>query len=241
MRFLEGVFAAGLAVAALAAAGPAAAEAEQRTVLVRGVGSAAAAPDMATVEAGVATAAATAAEALAGNSAAMAAVFEALREAGIAERDMRTVDFSISPRYADRRMDEPDDGPPRIVGYRVDNAVSVRVRDLGQLGPLLDTLVSSGANRISAISFGIADEAEVLAEARRAAVRDAAGKARLYAEAAGVALGPVLAIDDTGGGMPRPAPMRRAAAMDATAVPVAGGETTVTASVTITWAIADGR
>lgn len=223
-----------LAALAVPAADALAQQQRSGTVRVTGHGAVAAVPDMASVEAGVETVAATAAEALADNTARMAEVFATLGEAGIAERDMRTADFRIVPVTADRQRD--GDGAPAVTGYRVENAVLARVRDLRSLGPLLDRLVGSGANRIRSIRFEIAAEEELLAEARRQAVENAIGKAELYAEAAGIVLGPVIGIDDAGGGIPRPAELR-AMPMDAASVPIAAGETSVTASVVMTWRI----
>lgn len=229
------IAAAGLALLPLVAAAiPAEAQRMGRTIVVEGSGMATAAPDMATVTAGVETAAETAADALRANGEAMRRVFERLEAAGIDRRDIATTSFDVDPRYADRRS--AGDQAPRIVGYRVSNDVVVRVRQLDSLGTLLDALVSAGANRIGSIAFGLADPDELEDEARRAAVADATRKARLYAEAAGVDLGPLLRIDDTswrGGPVPRP-DMR---ALAAEAVPIAEGERAVTAGVRMVWRI----
>lgn len=238
-----GPFARALAVAAvatlplLATAGKAEAQRMGRTIVVEGSGVATAAPDMARVVAGVETAAETADAALAANGRAMEAVFAALEAAGIPERRIATADFDVIPRYPDRRAEGED--ATRIAGYTVRNQVVVTVEPIAALGPLLDRLVAAGANRIERIAFGLADPEPVLAEARRAAVADATARARLYADAAGVALGPVLGIDDTGGGGPGPRPAMRAMAMDAApAVPIAEGERSVSARVRMVWRIA---
>ena len=233
---LDRLFLAGaLAVfAAVASTGAAEAQRMSRTIVVDGTGTASAVPDVAAVSAGVETAAETAAAALAENSEAMRALFAELATAGVERRDIRTSDFSISPRYPDYR----DGGgtAPRIVGYVVNNNVTVTVRKIEDLGRLIDALVRTGANRINSIEFRVADEASLLAEARRKAVADATARARLYAEAAGVTLGPVVRIDDTGSG-PSPRPQLRAMAMEASAPPIAEGENTITASVKMTFRI----
>ncbi len=107
------------------------------------------------------------------------------------------------------------------------------------LGPILDTLVQSGSNQINGIAFGIDEPKKVLDEARKKAVADARAKAELYAKAAGVALGRVVQISESSAVMP-PVPMMRmaveAAAQDAS-VPIAAGQQTVSANVSITYEI----
>jgi uncharacterized protein YggE len=118
------------------------------------------------------------------------------------------------------------------------NVVTIRARDLDRLGALLDAVVTTGANQLNSLTFGLSDPQPATDEARKRAVADARARAALYAEAAGVALGPILSITEGGGYQP-PQPMyRRELAMDA-GVPVAGGEVSVSASVTITYAIGE--
>jgi len=122
------------------------------------------------------------------------------------------------------------------VGYEVSNTVSVTV-GLDKTGPVLDALVASGANQIGGISFSIHDPKPLLDQARADAVKDALEKAQLYAHAAGVSLGPILAIQE--GGSYAPQPQFKAMAMRglAQAMPIAGGEESLSASVSITWAL----
>jgi uncharacterized protein YggE len=110
---------------------------------------------------------------------------------------------------------------------------------LKNLGPILDTLVQSGSNQIGGITFGIDEPKKVLNEARKKAVADARAKAELYAEAAGVSLGRVVQISEQSAITP-PMPMMRMAvetvAQDAS-VPIAAGQQTVSATVSITYEI----
>lgn len=224
-----------LALAALAAcalalpAAPRAAEPPVPTLSVSGTGQATVSPDMASVSLGVVATGATAAEALAANSAAMQAVFDLVAAEEIEGRDVQTSQFSLGPIW-----ESPEDGEPRITGYQAYNIVTVRVRDLSRLGSFLDAVTQAGANQINAIAFEVSDSSAALEAARRAAVADALGKARLYAEAAGVTLGRLLALVESGPVMPAP---RMAMRAEAVAVPVAEGEATITASVTLTFAI----
>ena len=113
--------------------GTAAAAQEGPTITVRGEGSVAAAPDMATVMLGVTTEAGTAAEALDRNSRAMAAVMEQLRQEGLEERDLQTETLSLSPRFADRPV---EGGQPPVVAYVAENTLTVRLRELARLGEI---------------------------------------------------------------------------------------------------------
>jgi hypothetical protein len=225
-----------LALLTLLAALPAAAqEAAPRRLVVTGTGEASARPDVAVIAAGVVVQADTASAALAENTRAMNAVLEQLRGAGLAQEDIRTTQFAVTPLYDNRPPDPQRAEAPRIVGYQVSNQVSARVRDIDRLGATLDALVRAGANSIDGLQFEIADPDQVLGAARDAAVADALAKARRYAAAAGVELGEILALEE-GGPYPPPRPMMRAEAM-AASVPIEPGQTELAASVTVTFAI----
>jgi uncharacterized protein YggE len=116
--------------------------------------------------------------------------------------------------------------------------VTVVLRDLDALGGVLDAVLGDGANSLGGLSFGMSDDAALRDEARRAAVADATAKARVLAEAAGVMLGPLEEIVE-GGGFDGPLPRARMDMAMAEAVPVAPGELTISATVTMTWAIGE--
>lgn len=228
-------------IAGLAATAPAQARSERadnlRTISLTGIGEVRAAPDEATIAIGVVHQAQTAAAALKDNNAAMAEIFASLKADGIEERDIQTANFSVNPRYV---YPKDNSGPPTIEGYEVSNEVSVRVRDLSKLGALLDKVVQSGSNRINGVNFSLSQPQEAENEARRRAVANARAKAELYTKAAGVKLGEVQSISESGMSMP-PRPMMRqeAFAMKASAdsVPIANGEQTISIQVNISWEI----
>ena len=95
-------------------------------------------------------------------------------------------------------------------------------------------MAASGANRIDGIGFEIAEAEALLDMARAEAVRDGQARAALYAEAAGVGLGPVISITERGGGAPRPMMARAEMAMD---MPVAEGRLSLGASVEMVFGI----
>ncbi len=205
-----------------------------RTLSMNGQGEVKAAPDMAQVSAGVTTSAPTAAAALAANSTRMTAVFAAIKKLGVPEKNIQTVNFSISPQYTN----PGNNLPMRLTGYQVNNEVSVRLDDVSKVGAALDVLVTAGTNQMNGISFGIKDQAPLMTEARTRAVADARAKAETYAKAAGVTLGAILAISENGYSTPRPLYRMAPMAMAAPAPPpVAAGEESVSANVSIVWEI----
>lgn len=222
------------ALALTLAALPAAAQDPQtgRHVAVTGVAEVEAAPDLASVTAGVETLGATAAEALSGNSAAMNAVFAALEAAGIERRDLQTSNLSLGAVWDHGR----DGGEARITGYQASNLITVRVRDVSALGAVIDAVTTAGANRLHGVSFELADPAAALDEARAQAVADARARAEIYAGAAGVGLGEVLTIRET---EQYAQPFFARAAGDAVeaSVPVAEGTVAIRAQVSVVFGL----
>ena len=226
----------GFVVTLCVLAGASWAQEAARTISVSGVGSVAAAPDMAEVRVGVETRARSARDALRANSDAMAALFATLAAAGIAERDMQTTSLSLYPEFDQRS----GSGQPGVSGYVASNGIYLRIRAVAETGRILDELSASGANSIQSVSFSVADPSELQDAARRAAVADARRKAEIYAAEAGVTLGPLVAISEGGGVAPfggAPEVMMERS-FDA-AVPVAAGETTITAQISAVWRIAE--
>jgi hypothetical protein len=223
-----------LALCVLCAPARADTASEQHTLTVSGSGEVRAAPDEAMLSAGVVTNARTAAAALSENTRRMNAVFATLKNAGVAEKDMQTANFSVQPQYA---TDKNGNTLQNVTGYQVSNTVNVAV-DIAKTGATLDALVSSGANSIGDIAFAFKDSKSLMAQARADAVADAISRAQTLARAAGVTLGPIASISE-GGGYEPPRPMyRMMAGMAApSSVPVAAGEQTLTANVNITWDI----
>lgn len=190
-------------------------------------------PDVAFIMTGVTSEAETAQQAMADNRTAMNGVFEVLGEAGIERRDMQTSNFSMNPRYdySNRRNGEP----PRLIGYTVSNQLSVRVRDLDDLGETMDALVEAGGNTFSGLRFGLDDDRAAKNEARRLAMAEAITRAELYASAAGYEVARIVTLSESGGYQPQPMMMARAEmAMDA-ATPIASGEVSYSMTVNVTF------
>lgn len=206
--------------------------AEPGQIKVTGQGSVSAVPDMATISLGVTTEDRDAAKALAANSAAVSVVLDRVSAAGIASRDIQTNGLSLSPLWS--KSGSTGDGRRKISGYSASNQVTIRVRVLDELGGIVTAAVRGGANQFNGLEFGVQNPAPLLEDARRAAVADGVARASLYADAANVTLGAILEISEQDA-YRGPQPMR--AADMSVAVPVAGGEISIGASVTIVFAI----
>jgi uncharacterized protein YggE len=222
-------------LAALAAAPALAADSDsrlERTVSVSGTGEVTAIPDTASVSVGVVTEDSEAGKAVHQNNQQVEELLKAIRRAGIGNQDIQTQSFSVSPRYG---RPQPN-GSPRIEGYRAANTVSVQVRNLKNLGKLLDTMIESGANQMNGVRFFVDQTEKLLDEARRRAVADARRKAQLYAGAADVRLGRVIEISE--GAIAAPGPvLRTLSRASAESVPIAQGEQTLRVSVSVTYAL----
>lgn len=207
-------------------------------ILVTGAGSIDIAPDMALLHLSVMREASTAREALTANSAAMTQVLDAMTTLGIAKRDLQTSGVNIQPRYTrPPRQNSSVAEAPKLVGYTVRNAVTVRVRDISRVGEVLDTSVTLGVNDGGGIQFTNEDPSAAITQARTEAMKAALAKAETLAKAAGVSIGRVLEISEQQSNS-RPMPMARVA-MDykAESVPIAAGENSYKVTVNVTLAI----
>ena len=189
-------------------------------------------PDIVRISAGVVTQAPSATEAIRQNAARMDAVRNALRRAGIADRDIQTSTLNLQPdyRYAENR-------PPELVGYRAVNEVSVRFRDIVNTGRILDALVAEGANQINGPMLAIDRPEAALDEARVQAIAKARARAELYARTLGQRVKRVLSVSETGTPFPPPRPMmmRDMAAGNVQSTQIDPGEQTLSVTLTVSF------
>ena len=223
--------------AVIAAAFAAPAESQQpqaerpANIIVTGEGSISAAPDYAEITAGVTTKAKTAKEATDANAKLMAAVIAALRDAGIAQKDIATTRFSVQPVYATQQNAEP-----KLTGFSASNQVAVTIRQIDKVGEIADRMVAAGVTNIGNLVFLHSDTSKLLDQAREAAVADARRKAELYARASGVGLGRVVWINENPAYTPV-VPMLRAMPGTVT-TPIAGGEDMLRVEIAVGFDIA---
>jgi len=217
-----------------------AADEERATISVSGVGHVSAVPDIADIQVGVQTQAQTAQAALEQNNKTMNSLYAALKEKGVAAKDIQTSQMQVHPQYSQPNragVNPAEEFIPRVVGYRVTNMVTITARDIPKLGPLLDTLINVGANQIHGISFRIEKPEKLLDQARKQAVADAKAKAELLAGEAGVILGaPFRISEESGGRPPTPRAMGRMAMMaEAAPMPISAGEQELSISVNVVY------
>jgi uncharacterized protein YggE len=225
-------FAVVLAAATLLAAPALAQTTLPAAISVTGEATVSVPPDQAQIDGGVTSDAKTAREASDANNAAMGKVLLALKGAGIDEKDYQTSRLSLQPQYAPNR-----NGPSPVVGYRANNRVTVRLRDVTKVAGIIDLLVGAGANDIGGINFMVSQASKLLDDARTNAIADARRKAEIYAKAAGVTLGEPLSISEEGAAAPVFRAGKMAVGGMAAAAPVAQGEETLSISVGVSWAI----
>jgi uncharacterized protein YggE len=203
------------------------------TMTVSGAAQVQVVPDMATVTLGTTARDSDAVTAMNTTSEALDAIIARLAAHEIAARDIQTSSLSLRE---DRRWDNQRNAEISE-GFVASNQLRVRVRDLDKLDEVLAASLADGANTLSGLQFGLSDPGPAQDEARQQAVRNAIAKAKLYADAAGVELGPVVSISDVAsaqGGFAADMPVMLEAARS---VPVAAGEIEAGASVTVIFAI----
>ncbi len=173
------------------------------------------APDRASISAGVLTQAVTAVDAMRHNTERMNAMIATLRRVGIAQRDIQTSGFNLSPQYDYTPQQQGQ--PPRLIGYQVSNQLTVTTADTARVGALIDALVSAGGNNISGPNFFVAEPDTMLDAARDTVMRRAITRAERYARAAGYAGARLVSVFEGGGFMPQPMPVMARMAADASA------------------------
>lgn len=216
----------------LSACGPAASSAAERILSVSGTGTVYLVPDIAYLYVGVHVEDADIAAAVERNNLRAQTLMETLVDLGVASEDIQTSNFSVWS------YDEYDDMGVQFTNYSVDNTVYITVRDLSQLGTLLNAVVEAGANSINSITFDAADKTAALTEARQLAMANADALAEELAQTAGLSVGEIQSISYSeyypspyygmGGG---------GAAMEAASVPIQPGQMEVSVSVSVTYAI----
>jgi uncharacterized protein len=167
-----------------------------RTITVIGEGKIRVQPDIARVTFGAEVLRPSVKEALEANKQAIESVLAALRTLKIAEKDIQTTGFSINAERYGPDGPLPDDK----INYRVSNNVTVLIRDLENIGGVIDAAVEAGANNIYGIEFNVAQPSKFKSEVRQNAVADAKAKAEELAQLTGVAVGEVMSVSEVVGG-----------------------------------------
>ena len=209
-----------------------------RTITVVGTGKASGAPDVAHVTVGVEALGPSLQQVVNDNKTRMAALLAALKAQGIADKDIRTTNYSVY-------VENPQPPQPVVEGkagtgavvYHVANQVDVTVRDVAKLGDVLDKAVAAGANSIYGVNFSVDDPTKLQATARANAIADAKARAQDLAQLTGVTLGDVMSVSEVIG---TPGPLYAATMRDTGmggGAPIQPGELEVAMNVQVTYAI----
>jgi uncharacterized protein len=199
-----------------------------RQVTVVGSGHVQGVPDTLTADVAIDFTASDVTAAMDQTNARQQAVIDALAGAGVDRKDISTTDVSLQPQY--------DSSGGTITGYRAGNSIRVKIHPTASASRVLALIVGTGGNaaRINSVSYSIADDSQLVKDARARAFHDAQDRAEQYAQLSGLGLGKVISISEASGGTPpAPAPLRGGAMPSS--VPLEPGEQTVSFSVTAVW------
>jgi len=179
-----------LVLSGCAAAAPAG---TPRTLSVTGTGSAFLTPDIVVVTLGVQTQGTSIGDTVATNNRTAEQIIQAVQTAGVAAADVQTTYFSVStqPKY------DEFGNPTSDVTYWVDNTVTVTLRDITQLGSLLEAALASGANSVQGVTYNVDDPAAALTQARSDAMADARRQADQIAASAGLTMGEIVSVSES--------------------------------------------
>lgn len=206
-----------------------------RTIEVAGSGESRTTPDTADLSLAIETHGATAEEAANKNAVLADKVIAALKGKLGDKGKISTGGYSLNPEYDQRQTREK----PTIVGYAAQNSINVNTGTLNLVGPLIDSAISAGANRVNYLNFSVKDDAASRAQAITIATHSARVQADALAAALGVKLGKI--IKATTVSEVRPVPMQRMAMATSfaagAATPVEPGEITVPATVSLIFEI----
>lgn len=208
----------------------------QSGISVSGVGEVTGTPDTVEIDLGVSVLAETVSEATAAAAEQAEAVISALTSNGVAEEDITTTDYSIYPEY------DYSNNQERLVGYRVNNTVRAKIRNVAEAGTILDAVTAAAGDdvRVSGLRFSIEDDAELVSAAREAAWNDALAKATQLAELSGQSLGAATSITETVTSAPPPIFYGEDAAREAAATtPIEPGTSTVTITLQVQFAFSE--
>jgi uncharacterized protein YggE len=204
------------------------------TIVVAGTGDVKGTPDTVTLSLGVQTTGPSAAQAIAGNNYSAYALIGTLKDKGVAPKDIQTSNLSINPNFDDHG---------HITGYFVSNSVTVTLHGVKGAGAVIDAAANAVGNAITfngvSLSIGDTSSRSLIAKAREQAVKQAIAHARQLASAAGMKLGAVRTIDDTGTDVPQPQFFQAGGltADKAASVPLEAGSQQLSVNVSVTFAV----
>ncbi|MCR5289304.1 MAG: SIMPL domain-containing protein [Treponema sp.] len=205
-----------------------------RSIAVTGTGIVSVIPDRATIVLSVETAHKDILSASNENAQKMTAVQSALIETGIVSEDVTTSNYTIN-------QDVSWNNGKKIIGdYHVSNQIIAVVRDISTIGKVIDKAISTGANELSSITFGLSDSEKILKQARILAIKNAEETATLLANTSGAVLGKVISITEDNDSSSRAFPMLAKSSVvsnDMISTPISAGKKDITVVVHVTYTL----
>lgn len=180
-----------LGLTGVASAAP---EGEPHIISVDGYGEVKAVPDRANVDIGIVTNSRNAKEAQQENAAIANAVKNALLGLGVAEGDMKTVNYNFRPVYSTEKGKTN-----KVIGYTATCSLEVRVNDITKTGMVIDRALNNGANRVNNLYYDLKEPEKFRKEALRMALRDARAKAEIIAQELGTAISGIKLVTENVG------------------------------------------
>jgi uncharacterized protein len=199
-----------------------------REVTVVGSGQVQGVPDTLTADVGIEFTAPDVTAAMNQTNDRQQAVINAVAGAGVDRKDISTTEVNLQPQY--------DNAGGAITGYRAGNSIRVKIHPADSASHVLAVIVGAGgdATRINSVSYSIADDSQLVKDARARAFQDAKNRAEQYAQLSGLKLGKIISISEASGATaPAPPPLRGGAMPSA--VPLEPGQQTVGFSVNAVW------
>jgi hypothetical protein len=118
-------------------------------------------------------------------------VIEFLKGFGIEEKDIKTTNYNLYPQY-----NYENNRIPQIIGYQINQTLSVKIREIDKAGEILKKVVNTGINQVNSFRFGVEDDEVIKEEARKIAIEDAKQKAEALASEIGIRLGKVVGFSE---------------------------------------------
>ncbi len=226
------------------------------TISFNGEGKVSAIPNIAEVGFSIVTEAATSKAAQDSNSAKSQKIVNFLKQQSVSDKDVKTSGYNVYPQYSNTYKPCPviensgvqtmmapaypcDTGTQKITGYQVTQSFDIKVRDLNNVGSILDGLVAQGANQVNNLGFQIENQEQLKDRARQMAIQDADQKAKTLQSQLNIRLGKVINFSESGNGYPYPYMLeaKTMGSRDSTAPSVPTGENEITVDVTVTYQI----
>jgi hypothetical protein len=204
----------------------------EKTISLSGSGSSSAKADLSKVILGVITEDSDASDATSENAELMNSVIEAILGQGITEEDIKTVTYSVNPRY--------DWETRQTTGYVVTNLIQIEIQDLDIVGAVIDSATEAGANSVQGVTFNLSDgkAQELKMEAYQAALEDARSKADVIANTLGLEITGVHSVTESS--YSPITPFRGFEAADSSAkTPIIEGDLSVTVNIHIVYTFQD--